>query len=560
MKISTLGELAEYYYAYRLEKKADSIHQMQLLVAHLSNNKELVLSALFDNSITHIGSWTSKETFDRILAFLQKGLDYSREIGRSDYEALAYVKKATILRKRGLLDDALQHATMAYSTLSMHQIDSLKAFIHLELGDIFLAKGEAVSAFKNYNNAFDIAYDMKNARLQSQIYRHYAALYQSLDNIQLAETYLFKSMTLNRETNNANGLLMDYIELAKLTDQKVYIDNAIFLADSLKLERYKLSTKRLLFAYYMAVEKNSEAALNYLNKNKDLRQSYLNTGMSNYYWNMGSVFLHSNKPDSAIRYLQMAEPGLQKSFDASSQRMMYKEMALCYTLINQTDKAIEYFEKAQQLGTSLKDLKTDTLIMRNLSELYAQAGAYKKAFEFGRQYDFYKNELQRLADQRQVVLLEVDREKRKHEKDLQDLAKIKLRKKNLQYMGISIFLVGFFITLILIGMFPLSKFTIRLLSFFSLICLFEFIVLLLESYMHRITHGEPLKVWISKIFLIAALVPLQHYLEHALIRYMQSQKLIKLRSQLSVKRWWSKMRRPPPTEAAVEKEETTLTL
>jgi tetratricopeptide (TPR) repeat protein len=414
IKIRVLGELAEYYYAFRLEKKADSVQQKQLLLAQLSNNKDLVLSALFDHSITHISSWTSKETFDRILAFLQKGLEYAREIGRRDYESLAYIKKATILRKRGQLENALTHASMAFSTLGMQKIDSLKAAMYLELGDIFLAKGEAVSAFKNYNNAFDIAYDIKHAGLQSEIYRHFATLYQSLDNRQLAEANLFKSIALNREHQNVKGLLLDHIELAKLTDQREYFDEAIKLADSLNIERFRLFTRRLLFAYYMAVLKDSEKALNYLNTNKGLKQSYLNTGMPNYYWNIGSVYLHSNKPDSAIRYFSLAEPDLQKVFDASSRRMIYKEMGLCYALLNENDRAIGYFEKALLLSPGLNDIKTDTLITRNLRELYAQAGNYKKAFEYARQYDQNKTELQGMADQRQVVLLEVDRENIRH--------------------------------------------------------------------------------------------------------------------------------------------------
>ena len=560
IRISVLGELAEYYYAYRLEKKADSVQQKQLLVAQLSNNKNLVLSALFDHSITHISSWTSKETFDRILAFLQKGLEYSREIGRRDYEALAYIKKATILRKRGELENALTHASMAFSTLGVQKIDSLKAAMYLELGDIFLAKGEAVSAFKNYNNAFDIAYDIRHFGLQSEIYRHFASLYQSLDNRQLAEANLFKSMALNREHHDPKGLLLDHIELAKLTDQREYFDRAIELADSLQLERHRLFTRRLLFAYYMAVLKDSEKALHYLNANPGLRQSYMNTGMPNYYWNIGSVYLHSNKPDSAIRYFSLAEPDLQKSFDQRSRRMIYKEMGLCYSQINERDRAIEYFEKALLLSQGQNDLKTDTLITRNLRDLYAQAGNYKKAFEFARQNDQYKTELQGMADQRQVVLLEVDRENNRHEKDLQELAKKKLREKNLQYMGISIFLVISFMLLIVIGMFPLSKITIRLLSFFSLICLFEFIVIFLEDYMHRVTHGEPLNVWLFKIFLIAALVPIQHFLEHKLTAFMESQKLIGIRKQLSIKKWWENMKKPFPANADFGKEEETAVL
>ena len=556
--VSALGALAEFYSVYRLDKKADSIYQKQLLTAQLSLNKNLVVATLFDNSITNISNWTTAETFDRILAFLQKGLEYSKETGRKDYEALAYIKKSTILRKRGKPDEALHQATMAFSTLPIRGIDSLKAILFLELGDIFLAKGEPVNAFKNYNNAYDIAYDISNTRLQSEIYHHFAQLYQTLDQTPLSEAQLFKSVELNEKNNNDLGLLLDYIDLARLTDKKEYFDKAIDLANQLGLERYRLLTRRLLFAYYMAVEKNPVTALNYLNNNPDLKQSYINSGLPNYYFNIGSVYFYSNNPDSAIKYFNLAESDLQKTLDINSRVTIYKEMADCYTRLGETVKAIAYFEKAKELGSGLNDLKTDTMITHSLSELYAQAGNFKKAFEYSRQYDRDKNELQQLADQRQVVLLEVDHENSNREKEMRELANKKLREKNLQYMGITIFLAAVFTLLILIGMFPVSTFTIKVLSYFSLICLFELIVVFLEDYMHRVTYGEPLNIWIFKVVLIAILVPIQHFVEHALIRFMESRKLIQLRNQLSLRKWITKIKKPLPKDLDITEDTAVL--
>jgi tetratricopeptide (TPR) repeat protein len=556
--VSALGALAEFYSVYRLDKKADSIYQKQLLTAQLSLNKNLVVATLFDNSITNISNWTTAETFDRILAFLQKGLEYSKETGRKDYEALAYIKKSTILRKRGKPDEALHQATMAFSTLPIRGIDSLKAILFLELGDIFLTKGEPVNAFKNYNNAYDIAYDISNTRLQSEIYHHFAQLYQTLDQTPLSEAQLFKSVELNEKNNNDLGLLLDYIDLARLTDKKEYFDKAIDLANQLGIERYRLLTRRLLFAYYMAVEKNPVTALNYLNNNPDLKQSYINSGLPNYYFNIGSVYFYSNNPDSAIKYFNLAESDLQKTLDINSRVTIYKEMADCYSRLGETVKAIAYFEKAKELGSGLNDLKTDTMITHSLSELYAQAGNFKKAFEYSRQYDRDKNELQQLADQRQVVLLEVDHENSNREKEMRELANKKLREKNLQYMGITIFLAAVFTLLILIGMFPVSTFTIKVLSYFSLICLFELIVVFLEDYMHRVTYGEPLNIWIFKVVLIAILVPIQHFVEHALIRFMESRKLIQLRNQLSLRKWIMKIKKPLPKDLDITEDTAVL--
>lgn len=194
-KINALGELAEFYYIYRSETKGDSVLQQQLLLAELSNDKKLVLTALFGSAIDNMSYWTSSETFDKALAFLEKGLRYAEEIKKEDFQALAYIRKAAVLRKRGQYDNAINQATQAFSILDRLKQDSLKAVLYAELGDIFLAKGQAVSAYKNFNKAFDISYGIKNIPLQSKIYHHLSALYQTLGNTDMAKKACCKVLT-----------------------------------------------------------------------------------------------------------------------------------------------------------------------------------------------------------------------------------------------------------------------------------------------------------------------------------------------------------------------------
>src|ERR1043165_2601290 len=85
-KISALNELAEFYYIFKLDKKADSVLRSELVIAEVSNNKELVYQVLFSNVITNIGTWTSAESFDRTASFLDKGLYQAKESGRQDYQ------------------------------------------------------------------------------------------------------------------------------------------------------------------------------------------------------------------------------------------------------------------------------------------------------------------------------------------------------------------------------------------------------------------------------------------------------------------------------------------
>jgi tetratricopeptide (TPR) repeat protein len=559
-RILALGELADFYYIYRASNKGDSIINLELTEAELSSNKNLLLIALFGKSVTNITEWTTSENFDRGLAFLEKGLNYAREIGREDYQAIAYMRRASLFRKRGQYDNAMNEAMLALSSASDVGSDSLKAAILLETGDIYLNKGKPVDAYKLYNQAYDLAYSMKNVPLESEAYHHYAALYQSLSESRLAKENLLKSLQLNTEHNNRAGIIQDYVDLARLTDIKEYFDKVIQLSEKMNDEKNKLRSKRLMFSYLMVYDKNCNATLDYYNKNPELQQSYINSGIATYYFNLGNIFKYCGQNEKALYYFKLAEPEMEKSFDGTIHKSVYSSMAECYKETGESGKAVSYFEKALDLARKQNDLSSITNLTRNLSELYAAMGNYKDAYTYQTQHLAAKDSLQKMVENREVVLMEVDRENNKHQKDIDDAIVKASRIRNLQYMGISAAIATLFIFLMLLGMFPISKVTMKMLSFFAFICLFEFIVLLIDSFLHNITRGEPLKIWVIKIFLIALLVPVQHFLEHGMVHFLASQRLLRMRERLSFKRFITNIKKPAPTEEEVGLEEDTAVL
>ena len=92
-----------------------------------------------------------------------------------------------------------------------------------------------------------------------------------------------------------------------------------------------------------------------------------------------------------------------------------------------------------------------------------------------------------------------------------------------------------FVILIMLGSMKVPEWIIRMLGFFSFIFLFEFIVLLADQEIHEITHGEPWKILLIKIFLIAILLPLHHAIEKKVITYLLNHKLLNI-SQSSLVR------------------------
>lgn len=112
-------------------------------------------------------------------------------------------------------------------------------------------------------------------------------------------------------------------------------------------------------------------------------------------------------------------------------------------------------------------------------------------------------------------------------------------------------------------MFPVSKLVIKIFGYIYFICVFEFIILLIEhSVLHPITHGDPLKLWLLKIVLIAMLVPIQQFVEHNLIKFVQSRKLHHARTKWLervqdaksrfVAKWKAKKKTPVPVPATEE--------
>jgi hypothetical protein len=61
--------------------------------------------------------------------------------------------------------------------------------------------------------------------------------------------------------------------------------------------------------------------------------------------------------------------------------------------------------------------------------------------------------------------------------------------------------------------------------------LFEFLFLIFKKSIHQFTNGEPWKDLTAMILIAAILVPLHHWLEHKVIKYLSSQEMISLKGK-----------------------------
>ncbi|MFI5128363.1 MAG: tetratricopeptide repeat protein [Chitinophagales bacterium] len=548
-KVVTLNNLANYYYSNKFTKQGDSVLGVQLRTAVLSDNKNLILKTYFDNSIANIAFWSRAEDFNKTLDFIQKGIDYAKKVNDYSYIVIGYTRLAGVLRSRGMADRAVTNATTALANVQEGVPDSLKAIANIELGDSYRSKGEAVLASRSYNNAYDIAIKNANYYLETDVYRRLSKLYRYLGERTEAKDYLVKSLNLNKTHGNNEGIIKDYIELAKSEGELFYATEALRLADSLHFDSYKTDIKDIILAYHTVNGGDSKIALDYLHSQPDLHAHYTEGGAQDYYFELGEIYRYGGNADSALYFFKLSEPEMLKKYDIEKTRYLYYEMAACYEIKKDRQNAISYYEKSLGFCQQVHDLSTIAGISNALTNLYKAGNDFKNALSYKELATATQDSLSQLAKNKDMILLSVERDKKQHDEELLRIEQAFVKKRNLQYMFITIAICLVFILMLVIGTFPISKLTINILGYFFFISLFEFIVLILDNnVLHSITHGEPLKLWLIKIALIGMLVPLQHFLEHRLIKFLESRQLLRARTKFSLVKLLPKKKAGPHTK------------
>ncbi|HVF81120.1 MAG TPA: hypothetical protein VM884_04275, partial [Flavisolibacter sp.] len=270
-----------------------------------------------------------------------------------------------------------------------------------------------------------------------------------------------------------------------------------------------------------------EKALAFFNNRTDLKKYITSFGLGHVIDHAyGVIYTKLQKFDSAAYFFVKATPGFETNTTPASRVAFYSQYADLYSKSGDVPKAIEYYTKAKALADAMTNLEWQEAVAKELDSLYAKAGDYKQSRLYGNLYHTYKDSLQKLGEQKDLMQAELgDEQQRMERKRKEEIAALE-RKHTVQYTGISIAIAMVFVLLVAMGIFRVSENTIKVTGFFSFILLFEFIILIADAKIHHWTHGEPLPILGIKIILIAVLLPLHHWLEHTVVSYLASRRLI----------------------------------
>lgn len=531
-KIHCMMRLATYYIGIDNDQSKKYADQA-VAVAELSRDRKLISLTWIECGNRLMNMAHLEDNMTQAMDCYQRAEKTARTSDLDEELGYSYIGMARVARGKGDYGQALNYNNLALSIASASNSDSLKVQAYSSIGNTYRSRNEKLLAFRNYLDALNVAELSNRNDLVKIVNEALIDFYVSIEEYDKAVDYAMKTIAIDRERNDRYSLLGDYNNAGRLFTLKKQMDLAltmyektIALADSLKFSVYSLNIYLSIANMYF---NNNEVrkGVTYLNDHPQLLAFLRHAGMGFFLdVGYGSIYTELEKYDSALYFFKRAEPEIEAKANPFGKYDFYRQFGDFYKEKKDYKTAIAYYLKAWNIGQQTRDISELELCAKNLDTLYDRTGDFKTAYSYNIAYNQYKDSIQSLAREADVLKLEVDSDNRRRERLAKEEEERTQRRHNIQYMGFTVGIAALFVVLVMLGFFMVSPRTIRALGFFSFIFLFEFIILLADKQIHEWTHGEPWKILLIKIFLAAVLLPLHHWLEHRVIHYLSTRRKI----------------------------------
>jgi tetratricopeptide (TPR) repeat protein len=517
----------------------DSLKNILINDAETSRDRSLICEVYIKIAVAYLNIYQKKEYSQQAKFYIDNCLAIANESGLESYKVAALIKYAEYYRNLSLNQKALDYNNQAIALATSIGIDSLLFESYTSVAGTWEYLANKLSRFQALLTAREFAERSGKHSLITRNYIDIAAFYKETGQMEKCKDYYSMAIEKGRDWKQwytvltaMRGMGQAYTAERKKELVVAWYNNALALADSLGLEVYKVNIYLDLLNYYVNYE-TPESGLAYLRSHPVLMKFINDVGVS---YQLNKLYAaskdHDKQYDSALYFMKIAAPYEYNSDENYHEKYQFTaQWADILKNMNDREGVKEKLLLAKSFADSLGDLNALQDISLQLDSAYLASADYKNAYYYYSRYNFYRDTLDALGRQKDLLNIEIENtNKRAEQQKLQETASLRQRD-NIEYMGITAAIATLFILLVLFGVFKMSPAVIKALGFFAFIFLFEFITLLLDKQIHEITHGEPWEVLAIKIILIAMLLPLHHWLEEKVLRYLTS-KAHKLRSGL----------------------------
>ncbi len=288
------------------------------------------------------------------------------------------------------------------------------------------------------------------------------------------------------------------------------------------------------------------------------------------YSHMAEVFIGLKQPDSALRYIQLANEQTSKEKDAYGYARVLYIFASVYKAKGDIDLAESYYKKCiafsdaeniyapyvnatTDYGQYFFDTKQYNLSKENalnsfnkakeannklgmidaaalLRKAYYAIEQKDSSYYYSDVKDAYTDSVFNEQQRNQIQNLSFSQQIKEKEEQAKLSEEAQQRKQNIQYALLALGIITFIISFLLLSRRHITNTKlIQFLGVVALLVVFEFLNLLLHPFLERITHHSPVLILLALVGIAALLVPLHHKLEKwATHKLVEKNKAIRL--------------------------------
>jgi hypothetical protein len=520
-KCNAYFDIARIYTGQNKDKETEYTNKA-IFEAEQTRDRKLIATMYRKNAEQYL-NLQGLERQEKALAEIEKGLIFAKEVQYNVEIAALLQRKAATFRNMGKLPEAIRvHAeSINYADLSNN--DSLKISVQTSYANSLLAKDENLEAFRKYMQALNLAESINDDKLKVSLYERIASFYAKINQIEKAKDYYVKSIEQAKAVKDSGSVIYNYSSIIAL-----YAKNKDFniAKEYLKILQKKVGTNEDFKQFALNAElqivyyEDQKNLSDFFKKNPELLDSYKKYGMlSEYNRVKGVILAFDGKMDSASYYLNLAKKAINPS-DIKGILNWNSSYSIFLDKNKKYLEAAKYLELNIPLAKQIQSLTGERELYKELDSLYIKGGDKQKEVANKLLLFTIKDSLDKQQKANDLLGVEIDIENKRTEREKIAKEEKLMKRNNLQYMGISGFIIALFIGLVALGRLKVKPWLIRGLGFLSFILLFEFIVLLIDGQIHTLTHGEPLPILLIKIVIIAFLMPFHHWLEHKVMLYL----------------------------------------
>jgi tetratricopeptide (TPR) repeat protein len=512
-------------------------------VAEESRDRELMIKAYQSNGLRCSYFAGNKSFLNRSIEYFNTALAIAKEKKIDEEVGATMLHLSRVHLVIPDKDKAFTYATQAISILSTLDNDSLKIESNLKFGDVCLVRNDKILALRSYLTGLRMAEGLepKDKRGQSakaalirqgnvdlsgfyssigdydKAIDHYSRAYNELDNIKSGNIAY-------QRVNDINTIGNLYAQKKNYDLAISYFERSLKMADSLNFPNIKIPAYVSLLNQYLRVD-DPHKALEYFNSAPGMAlQKFLKNfgfaGVTDQAY--GFIYTAMDKYDSGTYYFNRASPYFETSTNELSKLNFYIQLATLYKKKRDNQASIDLFLKVKELAEKIGQLESVEEAAKQLDTLYARMGNYQLASQYNSIYYLYKDSTEKINKEKELAQVEAADEQMRLDRIEKEEQEAKRKRFNIQYLAITIGIAALFICLVMLGMFKVSRTTIRMIGFFTFLMFFEFIFLIFKKNINSITEGEPWKDLLFMIGLAAVLLPFHHWLEHKVIHFLTS--------------------------------------